>query len=71
MVSSNVIYRRAAFYVDRILRGEKAGDLPFQLPTSYDLVISSGKARPTKNDAKSDDNRVYRLTAIPGLVDPY
>jgi putative ABC transport system substrate-binding protein len=30
-------YRRTASYVDRILRGEKAGDLPFQLPTKYDL----------------------------------
>jgi ABC-type uncharacterized transport system substrate-binding protein len=45
MVSSNVIYRRAASYVDRILRGEKAGDLPFQLPTSYDLVINVKTAK--------------------------
>jgi putative tryptophan/tyrosine transport system substrate-binding protein len=34
------IYRRAASYVDRILRGEKAGDLPYQQPTKYDLVIN-------------------------------
>jgi putative ABC transport system substrate-binding protein len=33
-------YRRAASYVDRILRGEKASDLPFQQPTKYDLVIN-------------------------------
>jgi putative ABC transport system substrate-binding protein len=37
-------YRRAASYVDRILRGEKAVDLPFQLPTKYDLVIKTAKA---------------------------
>jgi putative ABC transport system substrate-binding protein len=39
------IFRRAATYVDRILRGEKPGDLPVQFPTKYEMVVNLKTAK--------------------------
>jgi putative ABC transport system substrate-binding protein len=39
------IARRAATYVDRILRGEKPGDLPVQLPTKYETILNLKTAK--------------------------
>ena len=46
-------YRRAASYVDRILRGAKVAELPVQQPIKYELTINVGTAKAIGLDVPS------------------
>jgi hypothetical protein len=48
------LYRRAADFVDKILRGTKPADIPVEQPTKFDIVINLTTAKGARSDRAAD-----------------